>query len=205
MFADDICLLAPTLSALQHLIDTSVSFCNAKGLNFNAKKSKVVVFSPKKVNLQDIKQIKINGSIVEYVSTVKYLGVTIESNKGFAFSEKNELRSFYRASNYILSAIQKPSKEILVHLLYTNCVPIITYACEIKSLSSPDINACNTAINNALRKIFSFNRWESVRSIRENFGKQSIDDIFAQTRMKFLSALSSHSNSILRCFSVIIS
>ncbi len=63
---------------------------------------------------------------------------------------------------------------------------------------------CNTAINNALRKIFSFHRWESVRSLRESFGKKSIYDIFAQTRTKFFSSLPSHNNSILRQLSIII-
>ena len=37
----------------------------------------------------------------------------------------------------------------------------------------------NTAINDAIRKIFSFNRWESVRALREGCDKKSIYDIFA--------------------------
>ena len=133
MFADDICLLAPTRSALQKLVDKCSDFCNNKGLNFNASKSKVVVFSSKKIMYENLKQISLNGSNIEYVTTVKYLGVTIVSEKGFSFSAKNELRSFYRASNSILSVMQKPSEEILIHLLYANCVPIITYASDIKS------------------------------------------------------------------------
>ena len=141
--------------------------------------------------------------MIEYVSTVKYLGVTIDSNKGFSFTAKNEIRSFYRASNSILSAVRKPSEEILIHLLYTNCIPILSYACEIKLFSSREMSDCNTAINNALRRIFTFNRWESVRSLRESFGKRSIYDIFSQTSTKFHSALSTHHNSIIRHLSVI--
>ena len=49
LFADDICLLAPTRSALSKLIDTCSSYCKEHCLEFNPKKSKVVVFSKKEL------------------------------------------------------------------------------------------------------------------------------------------------------------
>ena len=132
------------------------------------------------------------------VDSVKYLGVTINSDKGLSFSAKNELTTFYRAANSVLSSLQKPSEEIMIHLLVTNVIPIITYACGIKQFSSNEMNQCNLAINNALRRIFSFKRWESIRSLWETFGMKSIYDIFANSHDKFHASLSSHHNSIVR-------
>ena len=44
-YADDICLLAPTRSALQRMINTCANYCKTFGLSFNPKKSKVMMFS----------------------------------------------------------------------------------------------------------------------------------------------------------------
>ena len=137
----------------------SASFCHDLGLSFNPLKSKVLIFSKKKVYFLTLMPISLNGNDVEYVTSISYLGVSIVSDRGFCVSAANELRAFYRAANSILTTIQKPSEEIVMQLLYTNCVPIITYACRIKCFSSRDMRDCNAAINDCIRTIFSFHRW----------------------------------------------
>ena len=107
-----------------------------------------------------------NGSAIEYVTSIKYLGVTICNRKSFSFSATNDLRNFYRSANSVLNAIHKVDDNVMIHLLYTNCVPTVTYACAIKKYSAREMQDCNTALNNALRKIFTYNRWESVRQLR---------------------------------------
>ena len=198
LFADDICLLAPTRSALQSLINMSASYCHKQGLNFNPRKSKVLVFSKKKIDFSILSPILLNGDVVQFSPAITYLGVLIESDRGFCVSATNDLRSFYRAANSVLSALHKPSEEVLMQLLYTNCVPIITYACGVKSYSARDMRDCNTAINNSIRKIFTFHRWESVRSLRESLGFQSVYDIFARTTENFHKSMAVQQNSVLR-------
>ena len=44
LFADDICLMAPTRSALTDLISACSSYCSEFCLSFNPKKSKIMVF-----------------------------------------------------------------------------------------------------------------------------------------------------------------
>ena len=68
-----------------------------------------------------------------------------------------------------------------MQLLYTNSIPIISYAIAIKSFSSCNMSDCNMAINNYIRRIFSYNCWESTRSLRETIGYQSIYEIFANS------------------------
>ena len=201
MFADDICLLAPTRSALQSLMDKAAAYCNKIGLNFNPLKSKILVFSKKKVDTDSLQSVTLNNCPVDYVTSVKYLGVVIESNHWFCFSATNDVRTFYRAANSIWSALLKPPEDILMKLLCTNRVPILSYACDVKCFSAKDMRDsrdCNTAINDAVRKIFSFNRWESVRSLREGFNLKSIYEIFALSKQRFHDSLAHHRNSVLR-------
>ena len=198
LFADDISLLAPTRSALQKLIKLCSDYCNSMGITFNPLKSKILVFSKSKINHNDFQSIALDNSNIEYCDSVKYLGVSIVTEKSLCFSAANDLRKFYRATNSLLSVIQRPSEEVCMHLLYTNCIPVLTYACNVKEFSAKEMRDINTAINNAIRKIFSFNRWESVRALREGCGYKSIYDIFANARQKFNDSLISHSNPILR-------
>jgi hypothetical protein len=109
--------------------------------------------------------LKLNGHDLEYVSEWKYLGTLITAGKKFSFSAKNDLRSFYCASNAILTVLHKPNEEIMMKILYSNCIPILTYACDIKFFSAKEMTQCNTAVNDSICKIFSYNRWESTRKI----------------------------------------
>ena len=96
-----------------------------------------------------------------------------------------------------LHIVSKPSEEILLGLLYSNCVPILTYACSVKQYPSKLMQNCNTAVNNALCLIFGYHRWESIRMLRDSFSYKSLIDIFGFARKKFHNVLPYHSNSIV--------
>ena len=200
-FADDICLLAPTRSALQRLIDCCSDYCKEFTLDFNPKKSKVIIFSKKRIDTDLLCPIQMNGIPVDFVDSVKYLGITLVSKPTLSYTAENDLRSFYRSANSILNVINGPNEIIMMHLLYANCVPILTYGSAIKQFPSREMTSCNTALNDAIRKIFSFHRWESVRTLRESFGYKSLIELFEQSRRSFLLSLRSHPNSALRFLS----
>ena len=99
LFADDLCLLAPTRSGLDRMIQTCSAYCREFGLTFNASKSKIVVFSKKNMDIGSFRPIYLNGGKIEYVDSIMYLGTTIINKKGIGFSNSNDLTKFYRASN----------------------------------------------------------------------------------------------------------
>ena len=51
MYADDICLMAPSAAALQELIDICYDFSVQNDLSFNSSKSYCMVFKPKSYKL----------------------------------------------------------------------------------------------------------------------------------------------------------
>ena len=57
---------------------------------------------------------------------------------------------------------------------------------------------CTTEINDSLRLIFGYNRWESVRTLRESFGYKSLVELFQKAKMKFDASLLSHHNPIVK-------
>ena len=125
----------------------------------------------------------------------KYLGCLVKSGKQFSFSCRIELATFRCSVNSIISAVRKPSEQVAMKLLYSFSIPILTYASEVKRFSCSEMHDCHVAVNNAIRKIFSYHRWESIRSLRSLFGYQDLYTIFAVRRKSFLSKLPSMGNA----------
>ena len=150
-----------------------------------------------KTNRVSFKPLSIDSIPLDTVNEWKYLGTTLVAGATLSFSARPEISSFFRAANSILRTLDGAHEQILVNLLYSNCVPILTYACDVKEFSARDMSDCNVAVNNALRKVFGFSTWQSIRVLREIFGFQSLYEIFKSAQDRFISQSRSHSNPIL--------
>ena len=123
----------------------------------------LVLCSPSRFGLQQLlnicaaycKKFCLDFNVKKY----KYLGVDLCAGKVLSFSPTTTIRSFHRAANAILYSRVKPSNDVLMKLLYSNCVPIITYASAIREFNAADMYRCHVAVNNAIRKVFSFAVW----------------------------------------------
>ena len=179
------------------MISECADYCRLHALSFNPVKSKIMVFSRTNMTGDRLKPIILNGTAINVVNQIKYLGTSIVSNPALSFLARPDLQSFYRSANSILNVLKKPDVLVQMHLLYANCVPILSYASSVKEYSAREMMDCNTAVNDAIRKIFSYNRWESVRELRNGCGYKSLTEIFAIAREKFQNSLCSHANSIV--------
>ena len=116
----------------------------------------------------------------------------------FTTSNLKPLIKFRSSANTILNTRNRLSEQVQLKLLYSMCVPNVTYAAEVLQYSSKQMHMINVALNDCLRRIFSYNRWESVRFLRLSFGYPSITDIFHQRSCRFNAQLSSIRNDTLR-------
>ena len=122
MYADDLALLAPTRKSMQRLLD----ICHEYGIDwcitYNPTKTKVLIFgksiTPAPLYLNDLP--------ITIVSSYKYLGVNLLAGKRFDTPIRKPLMSFYCSTNTILNVLNKPNENVLMKLLYSNCIPILT-------------------------------------------------------------------------------
>ena len=98
------------------------------------------------------------------------------------------LRGFFGSVNAILTSVRQPKENILMQLLYSNCVPKLTYGAAVKDLNVSEKQQYNVAVNNAIRRIFRFRYWQSIRQIRQFYGFDSIEIMFAKAKARFLDA-----------------
>ena len=184
MYADDLCLLAPTRGAMQKLISICVEYCAEFCLSFNVKKSKSLVFG--KVDTTLITPLSLYDQRIEFVPNWKYLGCTIVSGAKLSLSIAPELSAFY------CSAISIPRSSI------TYCVPCLTNCAEVKDLTSTEMHKCNVALNDSIRLIYSFNRWESTRFLRKQHKLPNIIEIFYSRRKSFVENIRGMNNEVVR-------
>ena len=196
LYADDLCLLAPTRKALQILLDTCSSYAETWCIKYNEKKTKIMYFG-KDYDSFSGKPLTLNYRELDFVKEWKYLGITVVSGNFFNCSVQKLLNKFYRSSNSILNVTRKPSENVLMKLLYCCCVPNLTYASDVIVFSSGDMQKLHVATNDAIRKIFTYNRWESVTTLRQNRGYLSMTQIYAQRKRDFEDRLPTIGNSLI--------
>ena len=73
----------------------------------------------------------------------------------------------------------------------------MTYACEATVYTTKQINSLNVALNDCIRRIFSYNRWESVRYLQLSMGYPSYTEILNRRRANFLENILLVGNSTL--------
>ena len=201
MFADDLALVAPSRSVIQQMMTICVKYCKQYCLSFNVSKTKAMIFGPQ-FDKSVASPLFLDGQTVQYVTEWKYLGCLVVAGKNLLFSNRNDIASFRRSANSVVRCLKRPNEQVLMKLLHTFSLPILTYACEVKHFSYSEMHECHVATNDAIRRIFSFNRWESIRRLRESFGYRDIYTIFAQRKRNFLHRFQSTNNTVLHCLSV---
>ena len=77
---------------------------------------------------------------------------------------------------------------VLLKMLYAACVPNLTYSCEAICYNSRQFGAMDVALNDAIRRIFGYDRWESVRHLRSTHGYPSLTEIFPVVQRILLSS-----------------
>ena len=85
-----------------------------------------------------------------------------------------------------------------MQLLYSNCVPKLTYGAEVKDFNSSESNQLNVALNGAIRRIFGFRFWQSIRQIRDCYCYKSIECLLDKAKRRFRNSIDNHNNVILK-------
>ena len=62
-------------------------------------------------------------------------------------------------------------------------------------------NQLNVAVNNAVRRIFGFRRWQSIRQLRDFYGFDSMEKLFEKARLRFFHSIKDHSNQVIKFLS----
>ena len=97
-----------------------------------------------------------------------------------------KIRKFYRAANYILRIDGKTDDLLLLRLIETHCIPILTYAIEVISVSDRDAHRqLRVAYNSVFRRIFNYRPWQSVRELQSFLSRPTWEELVEKRVSKF--------------------
>ena len=119
----NVCLLAPTASAMQFLLDVCYEYGTDNDIVFNPIKSICTVFKPKGYKLYH--PTVFNGQeVLKYVSESKYLCFCFSDSKCDDCDMLRQMRSLYAKSNKLLSTFSHCSIDVKVTLFQGYCTAL---------------------------------------------------------------------------------
>ena len=120
MYADDICLMAPSPAALQKLINICYDVGLRNNLTFNSSKSFCMVFKPRLYKLS-CPTFYMNNEKLDYTDSIKYLGFTFSSDKKDVNDMLRQMRILYTKSNRLLRLFHCCSTDVKLTLFRSYC------------------------------------------------------------------------------------
>ena len=150
LYADDVVLFAETAVELQSQLDALKEFCDLKHMTVNVQKTQILSCRSRDAVGCSWQYA---GEAIEVVSTFKYLGITVESDRGF----KGAVDVMRCAATKAMWSVVRQTQErdiqqiaLRVLLFKSMVIPVMSYGCEIWSL--PFLTS-NLPLSNPLQKV----------------------------------------------------
>ena len=154
LYADDILLIAPSVSELQQLFSNCERELIYLDMKINVKKSSCMRIGPR----CDVRAVSIStndGYSLPWVNEIRYLGIFIIQSCQFRCTFACAKQSFYRALNAILGKVGRLADEIVVlELVKSKCIPILLHGLECCPLNKSEIGSLDFTVIRFLMKLF---------------------------------------------------
>ena len=199
LYADDVLLMSGSVLKLQYMLDLCHDYANSHELMFNSKKSGCLAFGTGYVE-NVLTDMSIGIEKIKWVSNYVYLGVNVIAGREFKTDIETGKRKFCAAINDVISHAQFLSEECIMHIINVQCLPILGYGAGVWNVNYETKRSVGVCFNDAIRKLFHYNRWESVRNILLGFRMLPMDIYLVQSRLLLIrSAMLSNRKIVKLC------
>jgi hypothetical protein len=153
-------LICQSVVGVQKMLNECVDIADSLSLTFNANKLYCIAIG--KLHSMDIADMSLGINAIHWASSIKYLGVHICNGKSMSFDTDVIKRRFLLpAIVFFLTHLSNELMQLSLQESYS--LPILTYAISVLNLSTKQSAELNACWNSVHIRIFSFNRWESVK------------------------------------------
>jgi len=136
---------------------------------------------------RDIEPMRLDSNVINWVESVKYLGVLlVVGGRKLSFEIQVFRRSFYAAFNNIRSHAKSLEELMQLSLCESYCLPLLAFAAGAVSYNKRQVHDLNVRWKVVYGTVFNFNRWESVKGFINGLGKLSLEYILKVHKVKFL-------------------
>ena len=190
-YADDVCLLSPTIFGLKQMLCTTESFADEFHLQFNPSKSLLVVHGP---NPPQLPKLAFMGKLIPAESSAKHLGMRI----GEQANEHNIqalISDLFGRTNCLKSMFAHVDWELRLHLFRSYCKHL--YGCESWNLDSKKVKAFYVAYRKSKRYILNLPYRTHKHILYEICKESPIEYQVANRISKFIFSVTNSSNRLV--------
>ena len=187
MYADDICVMAPSAIALQKLLDVCYEYGITNDLIYNPLKSVCMVFKPRRFKLY-CPTVAIGDECLKYVDTFKYLGFVFSENKKDDADMLRQLRSLYAKANRITRMFHYCTVDVKLLLIKFYCTSFYCgyLWCDYKAST---FSKLRVAFNNVYRRMLGLPKWSSASGMYATHNIENFEALLRKTLYGFVQRL----------------
>ena len=198
VYADDIMLLAPTLTALQHMLKVCESFGHTKGLDFNEKKTICIRFhnSIQCCDKTNLPGLFLNCKPLKWCTHVKHLGHTISCCANFEKDIMYRKGQFIACVNNIMTEFgfaHSNTKSKLLQMYGTSF-----YGSCLWNLYNNSAKGLYTCWNIGIRKLFRLPYRTHTKFLEPISNMPHVSFSLKLRFIKFVQKLVKSSNSLIK-------
>ena len=195
LYADDICLLAPTASAMQTLLDVCYEYGIDNDILFNPIKSVCTVFQYKAYKLY-LPTVFIGSDALKFIKESKYLGFTFNDSKSDDCDMLRQMRLLYAKSNKLLRTFSHCLTDVKITLFQSYCTAL--YCPYLwNDYKKSTFSKIRVAYNNAYRKIFGLPKRSSASTMYANNNICNFETTLRKNTFGFMQRLEQSTNPII--------
>jgi hypothetical protein len=195
-YADDCVLLAPSVRALQILIDECVIFSQCNDMLYNCKKSLCMSFYPKVFCNMQMPTVYLGDQPLKWVKEHKYIGVVISGDRTDDADINRQIKAFYARGNMLIRKFKKCSVQVKAQLFKSYCSNI--YAGHLWSKYSASCNRkIKVAYNSIFRVLMDLKRDCSMSSSYVEYSVHSFSGLLRVYINGFIERLEKSCNSLV--------
>ena len=194
-YADDICLIALSSSAMQQLLNICHTYSTKHSLLYNSNKSFSLCFK-----LRTIKFTRLCFFLavlkILIVTHCKCLGVIVSGHNSDN-DLKRQMRKFYANAKMIIRKFSKCSVNVKCYLFKTYCSTMYCSALWFNSTKTA-LTKLKIAYNNSLRKLLGLPKYNSASEMFVNLGILSFGELLRKFVFSLKTQISVSHNSCLQ-------
>ena len=199
MYADDVVLLAPSVSGLQKLIRACENYGLQHDIKFNPKKSAVMLFKAVHFRADVSPHLELHGEAVRVTHSTRYLGHIFCDD----FTDDNDIgrqcRTLYAQGNTILRKFYMCSLDVKLKMFKSYCMPLYTAHLWLYYRKGT-INRMYTAYHNIFKLIMGFSKFCSTSLMCTIFDVPSCAGLIRKLIYRFCLRLENSENLIVNSF-----
>ena len=196
MYADDLALLAPSISGLQDLIHVCEQFGVSHEVKFNVKKSAVMHFRSKLLRHATLPDVTLNGDVLQVTDTFTYLGNILKSDLSDDLDINRQRRQLYAQGNLLLRKFYMCNLDVRLRLFNSYCAPMYNVHLWWNYKSS-SIKSLHSAYHSMLKLQLGFSKFMSSSLVCTVFCTRSCSAVIRNHVYKFINRLDTSSNDFI--------